>query len=1214
MATKELRPRRQAPVIVKQEQDDDSDAEEPNLGPKKSDGPEPQIIHSGHFMVSSPHSEHPPKKGYDFDTVNKQTCQTYCFGKTSTSHLSIDASLTKLFECMTLAYRDRAAIANESWEIFWTVGLTVLPCKTALWTSGLQRKWKVEDSGPGFIFFELESNIGFSVSACLQDPEKPRGFSKEREPWQAITTLPSPKLEPVTPGLTDLPYWVDSPLFVGQLPSPGASSWRCEEWPRQSGASAVRLLFLNRVALRGTRAKSADKLACNQSPRCGLFQQLVLFQPTAGRLRCPLRDAQAGAAKFPISRLGIFCRCSVPTERRRCSSTAQPPCLRNLGRDFLETGMGPDASETGPGFRVSWCEKGPEQERQLRQGWVRPSLLQLLSLSLAMRTGFTVTQYLEPLSVQTGIGKLVSPKWKNFKGLKLLWRDKIRLNNAIWRAWYMQYVEKRDNPVCRFVTPLDGSLDSEDHRRPEAIVTDGKNWKRRIEIVIREYHKWRTYFKKRLQKHKDDDLSSLLKKILQIHAALCFCSTYIQMMENRGGWEDILLSSCRAGVQSCLEAAHCFSWWGCLLSCMLFANWLLCIFNPKGAGEQFSLFGECCHVPYLHNREAAAHAGNADMIQPGLIPLQPDLGFMDTFEPFQALFDTPTIVYELYMYILQQLRFPSADCNMSKSYSFHLIGFEFFISSRGLCPVDFWIKGWCLFWGMQNSNVRGIPLFCLLINHALINRMLNESQASGGAGHAVLCGLGSSVSPWPHNLFYFTRQASILPPSPQPFALPRPINPSISGKKTKHLHKIVPAPKPVTFLATGGSFLIFLNSSGISLMERTVQMCYAFSELIITGLVREPSGVIAYEKILKISSSGVAKGVSLVVLEVAEVLTGGFSFIVSAGLRAHKSMVSSFPGQPSAVIVTPGPLKTECVPSGGVVIAPTAIGRTSGLPEFHILQAQNSKHLIVPKEERSSLTTCTSQAPSPTAARDGRRSSQGSPCASEQCPSPQSPHGSSASLAKPEPQMVMKGRRGSHISAEQKRRFNIKIGFKTLSSLVSTLKSQSNSKPISNAATLQKTVEYIAKLQQERQQMQEEARRLKEEIEELSASINSCQEQLPATGVPITRHRFDHMRGTFDEYVKNRTLQNWKFWVFSIIIKPLFESFNGMVSTTSTEELCQTTLQWLDRHCSLPVLRPMVLQTLRHLSTTTSILSDPSLLPEQAKQAVTRISPRTGES
>lgn len=43
---------------------------------------------------------------------------------------------------------------------------------------------------------------------------------------------------------------------------------------------------------------------------------------------------------------------------------------------------------------------------------------------------------------------------------------------------------------------------------------------------------------------------------------------------------------------------------------------------------------------------------------------------------------------------------------------------------------------------------------------------------------------------------------------------------------------------------------------------------------------------------------------------------------------------------------------------------------------------------------------------------------------------------------------------------------------------------------------------------------------------------------------------------------------------FSIIINPLFETFNGMVSTTSLEELNQTTLAWVDQHCSLPVLRP----------------------------------------
>ncbi|XP_009876942.1 PREDICTED: carbohydrate-responsive element-binding protein-like, partial [Apaloderma vittatum] len=156
---------------------------------------------------------------------------------------------------------------------------------------------------------------------------------------------------------------------------------------------------------------------------------------------------------------------------------------------------------------------------------------------------------------------------------------------------------------------------------------------------------------------------------------------------------------------------------------------------------------------------------------------------------------------------------------------------------------------------------------------------------------------------------------------------------------------------------------------------------------------------------------------------------------------------------------------------------------------------------------------------------------------------------------------------------------------------------------VSKATTLQKTAEYICKLQQERAALQDEVQRLREQIEELNSSINLCQEQLPATGVPITRQRFDQMRSMFDEYVRSSTLQNWKFWIFSIIIRPLFESFNGMVSTASMESLTQTCLTWLDQHCSLPALRPTVLSSLRQLSISTSILSDPACIPEQATQA-----------
>uniref|UniRef100_A0A674CUX6 MLX interacting protein n=1 Tax=Salmo trutta TaxID=8032 RepID=A0A674CUX6_SALTR len=803
--TRELRQYRRPTVSVKQEQDDDSDTES-HLGIKKSDGRESQIIHSGHFMVSSPHIEHPPKKGYDFDTVNKQTCRTYHFGKTSTSHLSIDASLTKLFECMTLAYS----------------------------------------------------------------------------------------------------------------------------------------------------------------------------------------------------------------------------------------------------------------------------------------------------------GKLVSPKWKNFKGLKLLWRDKIRLNNAIWRAWYMQYVEKRDNPVCHFVTPLDGTMDIEDHRPAEAIATEGKYWKRRIEIVIREYHKWRTYFKKRLQKHKDDDLSSLLKGPEEQFLLFgeIFPDTFrVSLCQDE---EMAVRRVARKSRESPvpMEMDPLFD---------------MDVLMSEFSDTLFSTLASHQPMAWPNPREIA-HAGNADMIQPGLIPLQPNLDFMDSFEPLQDLFHS-----------LRQPIFPSASLtassvtplpsNSSQSQgqllsSMHLsadlpsISHDHRLVSPAPLPISSLMANQTSGTGEGSSYVQNyMPLFTApgppSATSVAPPPLDDATSLDGSPPPSVITHTASST---------VTPSEAPLAPSPaiplqhpQTFALPRPIQPSCSSKKTCHVQRIVPA-NPIP-------------SSHLILTRHT-----------------------------------------------------------------------------SAVIVTPTPLKADVVPSTGVVIASSSLSRAPG---FHILpQTPKSPQLIINKED------CTGH--------EERGSGQGSPCGSEQVSSPKSPLSSSSSsstaLSKNESNQ---SRRVTHITAEQKRRFNINIGFKTLSSLVPTLKSQSN---ISNAGTLQKTVDYIAKLQQERQQMQEETKRLREEIEEINASINVCQEQLPATGVPITRHRFDHMREKFDEYVKSRTLQNWKFWIFSIIIKPLFESFNGMVSTTSKGELCETTLQWLDCHCSLPVLRPMVLSTLRQLSTSTSVLTDPNLLPEEATQAVSNTHRHSADS
>lgn len=79
---------------------------------------------------------------------------------------------------------------------------------------------------------------------------------------------------------------------------------------------------------------------------------------------------------------------------------------------------------------------------------------------------------------------------------------------------------------------------------------------------------------------------------------------------------------------------------------------------------------------------------------------------------------------------------------------------------------------------------------------------------------------------------------------------------------------------------------------------------------------------------------------------------------------------------------------------------------------------------------------------------------------------------------------------------------------------------------------------------------------------------------LPATGAPVSRQRASKMREMFDEYVRIRTQENWKFWIFSVLFEPLLSSYNSSVSTSSLDDLYHSTLIWIEQHCSLVDLRP----------------------------------------
>ncbi|XP_047235956.1 carbohydrate-responsive element-binding protein-like isoform X4 [Girardinichthys multiradiatus] len=721
----------------------------------------------------------------------------------------------------------------------------------------------------------------------------------------------------------------------------------------------------------------------------------------------------------------------------------------------------------------------------------------------------TLTRLFECMSLAYS-GKIVSPKWKSFKGLRLLWRDKIRLNNAIWRAWFIQYVEKRKNPVCGFVTPLEGS-EAEAHRKPEAIILEGSYWKRRIEVVIKEYHKWRIYYKKRLQKKKDDILSMLQEGQT--------CQAKLDRWSSHSYQEPEV-----APVE-----AHMFD-----LDCLL----------SDISDTLFTMTQKPCPwTSDLHN----TYTSNADMIQPGLTPLQPSMDdFMDIPDIFLNYRGQPT----------DQSGY--ADCSYFET-----------TPSTIYAPVP--------------SPVETAPQLLIDTQLAQPSRSSDslpqpstssprseQTRVSQDCGEYHTSSLGSEAMPYGHQSYH---DASVSSAYTEQVA--------VSAVRGKHKQK------------TGGMRTV--GSPALpSNPQSTAPVPTSCLAKLLSSSTHEKKPTLGFNSATPITTKGQRSTSKSSVKSCAVQQTSRVAQV--GGVSSTLQRGTGWPTVMTPLLGHSGPHASSLKGSG--VSALLTHGSTNSTTALLIPKTEKLSPVPHFSTDRSSLTVQFT-------ARPGQISP---PNPLDKASNPESPQSGFLGQGKLESTKQTETRRITHISAEQKRRFNIKLGFDTLHNLVTTLSSQPSIK-ISKATTLQKTAEYISKMQQERAQLHEEVQRLREEIQHLNSSINACQQQLPATGVPITRQRFDYMRQKFREYVRAQTLQNWKFWIFSIIIEPLFESYNGMVSTASVEDLCRSTLSWLDQHCALPALRPMVLSSLRLLSTTTAILTDPSLLPEQAAFAVTQGDP-----
>ena len=123
-----------------------------------------------------------------------------------------------------------------------------------------------------------------------------------------------------------------------------------------------------------------------------------------------------------------------------------------------------------------------------------------------------------------------SPKWNKFRGLHLRWKDRIRLNNVIWRCWHQQFIKQRTTLLCAFANPLE----IDNHNRTEGgTLLEGKYWKRRMDNITSEYKKWRKFYKNRYGDAGEDDVDRAME--------LLFEKQPFQLLE--GSKDDAALSS-----------------------------------------------------------------------------------------------------------------------------------------------------------------------------------------------------------------------------------------------------------------------------------------------------------------------------------------------------------------------------------------------------------------------------------------------------------------------------------------------------------------------------------------------------------------------------------------------------------------------------------------------------------------------------------------------
>ncbi|RWS17071.1 max-like protein X [Dinothrombium tinctorium] len=164
-------------------------------------------------------------------------------------------------------------------------------------------------------------------------------------------------------------------------------------------------------------------------------------------------------------------------------------------------------------------------------------------------------------------------------------------------------------------------------------------------------------------------------------------------------------------------------------------------------------------------------------------------------------------------------------------------------------------------------------------------------------------------------------------------------------------------------------------------------------------------------------------------------------------------------------------------------------------------------------------------------------------------------------------------RREAHTFAEQKRRDAIKRGYDELQLLVPTCTQQDHlsSYKMSKATVLQKSIDYIQFLHQQKKNQEEDLQKLRKEVVALQI-----------------------MKANYEQMVKmhqqtqpglncNQVSDEVKLKVFQALCDSLFCSFDSAFDVTDFQQMSSSIFSWLEEHCKPQTLRQLMTAILNQL-------------------------------